>query len=212
MAALAAAGIGAAGSVLGGITGGKGAAKAAKIQAQSEQAALAQQQSQFNVTQANEDPFIQGGQTGLSSLMNLLGVGSGGLQGQQSAITALQNSPLYTSQYQTGENTILQNAAATGGLRGGNIQASLAQFGSGLLSNVIQNQLGQYSGLASLGQNAAAGLGSLSQSNSNAQTSLLTQQGNANALGAASPYAAASSALSGVGSSFGKYFSNLRAR
>jgi hypothetical protein len=203
MAALAAAGIAAGGSILGGVTGGKGAAKAARIQAQSQAAALAQQQSQFNVTQQNIQPVIGAGNSARDSIMQLLGLSGNGQQ--QTSIDALKASPFFTSQFDTGQDAILQNASATGGLRGGNVQNSLAQFGSGLLAQTIQQQLSNLGGLATTGANSAAGLGSISQNNSNAQSSLFGLQGNANAVGAAAPYSAFQSAIGGVGTALTNY-------
>lgn len=185
---LAAAGIGAAGSVIGGVLGGKGASKAAQAQAKAQQAAIDEQRRQFDTTTANFEPFRQAGLSGLGGEMGLLGLNGG--DAQQSAIDALKASPGFTSLYNTGQDTVLQNAAATGGLRGGNTNNSLAQFGSGLLNQVIQQQLSGYSGLANLGvgaTNSVAGFGA------NAATNIgnnLVQQGNANATQAAAPYAA----------------------
>lgn len=182
-----AAGISAVGSILGGITGGKGAAKAARIQAKAYKQGLAQQQAQFDVTQKNVSPWIQGGDSALQQILTLLGIGGGD---QQGAIDALKASPLFTSLYNTGSDTILQNASATGGLRGGNTQNSLANFGSSLLAQVIQNQLANLGGVSGLGESAATGLGQISQQNSNAQSQAYGQIGNANATAAAAPYAA----------------------
>lgn len=195
MGALAA-GISAGGSLLSGVIGGKGAKKAAQAQAQAIQQGIAEQQRQFNITQQNEAPFLQAGTTALdgpNGLMALLGLSGNDAQG--GAIDSLKNSPLFTSQYGTGMDAILQNASATGGLRGGNTQNSLAQFGSGLLASVLQNQVGNLSGLVGTGANAAAGLGSLGQQNANAVSGLLTQQGNANASGVLGQATAATSTI-----------------
>ena len=205
MPALAAAGIGAAGSLLGGITGGKGAAKAAHIQAQSAQAALNQQQAQFNTTQANEQPYMAAGTTGLNAYLNLLGLGSGGATGQQSAISALQASPLFTSTYKQGEDALLQNEAATGGVRGGNSALDQSSYGANLLNQLIAGQLGSYSGLANTGQAAASGLANAGQANSSAISSLLTQQGNANAAGVLGGANSLTNAFNNIGSIAGKY-------
>jgi hypothetical protein len=125
---------------------------------------------------------------------------------QARSIGTLKASPLYTSQYDTGVDTVLQNASATGGLRGGNTTNSLAQFGSTLLAQVIQNQLANLSGVSGLGENAAGGLGNIGQSNANAQSNLYGQLGQANGLAAAAPYAALQSIIKGVGSSAGNFF------
>jgi hypothetical protein len=111
-------------------------------------------------------------------------------QAQQAAIDNLKASPLFTSLYNTGSDTILQNAAATGGLRGGNTQNSLAQFGSGLLAQVIQQQLANLGTVSGQGAQAGLGLGQISQNNANAQSQGYGQLGSANAVAAGAPYAA----------------------
>lgn len=129
---------------------------------------------------------------------------------QQAAIGKLKASPAFTSLYDTGADTILQNAAATGGLRGGNTNNGLAQFGSSLLAQVIQQQLGNLGSVSGLGAQSGLGLGQISQNNSNAQSQIYGQIGNANAVGAAAPYAALQgiiSQLTGGGqASLGNFF------
>lgn len=176
--------IGAGTSLLGSVLGGKGAAKAAKAQAAAQQAAIAEQQRQFNVTQQNEAPFLQGGTTALNGsggLMDLLGLN--GNDAQAAGIAALKASPQFTSQYDTGADTVLQNAAATGGLRGGNTNMSLANFGSSLLSQVLGNQVGNLGSLVSLGSGTAGQLGQFGQQASGNISNLLNQQGNTQANG-----------------------------
>lgn len=80
--------------------------------------------------------------------------------GQAAAIAAQEASPFFQSLAQQGENAILQNASATGGLRGGNVQGALAQFRPQLLNQFIEQQYGRLGGLATMGQNSAAGVGS----------------------------------------------------
>lgn len=113
--------------------------------------------------------------------MDLAGVN--GVGRQQSAISALQSSPAFTSLLQQGENSILQNSSATGGLRGGNAQAALAQFSPELLAQTINDQYGRLGGLTSLGQNAAAGVGNAGLQTGSQISSLLQQQGAATAGG-----------------------------
>lgn len=194
---MASAAIAAGASILGGITGGKGASKAAKIQAKAYREGLAQQQAQWDQTQANFAPYLAAGNQGLQAYLNLLGLNGTGLQEQM--IRDIKGGPEFASLYDTGADTILQNASATGGLRGGNTQNSLAQFGSGLLSNLIQQRLGNYGGLISTGSGSASGLGQLGQQNSNAQSQLLGQIGNANATAAAAPYAAIQGIFNQIG-------------
>lgn len=174
-----AAAISAGASLLGGISGKKDAKKAAKIQAKAYQQGIAEQGREFNTVQQNNAPYMAAGNSALSSLLTLLGLN--GAPGQQSAIDALKASPLFTSQYGTGVDTILANAAATGGLRGGNTETSLADFGSQLLSSVIQNQIGNYGGLVGVGQSAASGTNAGALSTGANISNLLTQQGTAGA-------------------------------
>lgn len=84
---------------------------------------------------------------------------TGGAAAQQQAIAGIESSPLFQSLMRQGEQGILQNASATGGLRGGNVQGALAQFRPAMLNQQIQQQLANFAGLASLGQSAAAGTG-----------------------------------------------------
>jgi hypothetical protein len=94
---------------------------------------------------------------------------------QQDAITALQGSPLYTSLMRNGQNTILSNASATGGLRGGNIQRSLADFGSDTLASVIQQQLSNLSGISGQGLSATGTAANTTTAGNSNATSLATQ-------------------------------------
>ena len=102
---------------------------------------------------------------------------------QQQAITQLQQSPMYQSLYRNGQNAVLNNAAATGGLRGGNTQNSLANFGSDTLANVIQQQLANLGGISNTGNTTASNLGNQAQANSNAQSNLQSQIGSTQAGG-----------------------------
>jgi hypothetical protein len=86
------------------------------------------------------------------------GASTGG-PGGSSAIDALKNSPLYQALYHNGEQAVLANGAATGGLRGGNTQASLYNLGVNTLAQTQQQMFNQLGSLSGLGENAAAGVG-----------------------------------------------------
>ena len=98
---------------------------------------------------------MQAGQGALGAQQNLLGLG--GPEVQRAAIAQLEQSPQYQAMLQQGEAGILQNASATGGLRGGNTQAALAQFRPAMLSQLIQQQMAGLGGIASMGQQSALG-------------------------------------------------------
>jgi len=203
---LAAAGVSAAGSLLGGITGGKAAENAAKTQAAAYQKGIDEQHNEFATIQGNEQPYMQAGTTGLAAYLTLMGLGSGGATAQQSAIDALQSSPLFTSLDKSGTDALLQTAAATGGLRGGNTQAALYNNRASLLSTVIQNQLGNLGGLINIGQAGAAGTNAAATNTGTAITNLLGQQGGALASGTLGQANAWQNALNGISQAAGKYF------
>ena len=96
-------------------------------------------------------------QGSLGAQEDLLGLNGADAQGR--AISQIENSPYFSGLVKQGENAILQNASATGGLRGGNTQAALAQFRPNMLAAAIDQQYQRLGGLTSLGQNAAAGVG-----------------------------------------------------
>lgn len=110
--------------------------------------------------------------------------GQSGADAQQQAISALEQSPMFQGLARQGEQGILQNASATGGLRGGNVQGALAQFRPALLNQQIQQQMANFQGIASMGQNAAAGTGN--QAVQTGQQIGNLQQNTGQALGAGS--------------------------
>lgn len=153
--------------------------QAADAQTQASEAGIAEQRRQFEKIQQLLSPYVTVGNQALAGQQALLGID--GVASQKAAIDALQNSPQYASLLKAGENSILSNAAATGGLRGGNTQAALAQFSPALLSQVIQQQYGNLSSLSAQGQNAAAMTGSAGQTSASNISNLLQQQGAAQA-------------------------------
>ena len=163
------------------LEGQESASQAANIQSASAQGGIDEQRRQFDAIQKLLQPYSQAGQGALGQQQALLGLS--GAPAQQGAISALQGSPQYTAMLQQGENAMLQNASATGGLRGGNTQAALAQFRPALLAQTIQDQYARLGGLTSLGQNAAAGVGNAGMQTGANVANLMGQQGAAQAGG-----------------------------
>jgi hypothetical protein len=79
---------------------------------------------------------------------------------------------MFTAMMDEGQRSLLSNAAATGGLRGGNVQGALAQFAPMLLAQTINDQFTRLGGISGMGQNAAG-----------SQSQLIQQQGAAQAGG-----------------------------
>lgn len=179
--AVAAAGIGAVASIGGGLIASSGASKAAKAQAQSDAQAIAEQRRQFDLTRSDFSPYLEAGKSALPGILDLIGLNGNDKAGI--AIDNLKASPAYQSLYNNGLETILQNASATGGLRGGNTQGALADFGRDTLSQVISDQLSRLGGLAGMGQGATDSAARLGQSSANTISGLLQAAGNARASG-----------------------------
>lgn len=90
---------------------------------------------------------------------------------QSRAIAALERTPLFNSLISNGEDAILANASATGGLRGGNNIDRLTRFRADTLSNVIQNQLQGYQGGINTGMNATGNVAQVGMGVTGAQNS-----------------------------------------
>jgi hypothetical protein len=78
--------------------------------------------------------------------------GMTGQEAQAQAIERIAQSPLLAELTRQGEEAILQNRAATGGLRGGNTQGALAQFRPAMLQAEIDKYYGRLAGLSGVGQ------------------------------------------------------------
>lgn len=139
------------------LTGKTAAKEASKAQQNASQQGMEEQRRQFEALQALMKPYVESGTGALAGQNDLLGLN--GFDKQQSAIGNIENSPFFKSHYQQAENALLQNASATGGLRGGNFQEALADNRSNMLFQNVQGQLQNLSGVAANGQSAAAGLG-----------------------------------------------------
>lgn len=167
------------GSIAGGLLSSsaqkKAASTAAAAQTQASEAGIAEQRRQSDIVQELLHPYVEAGTSALSQQLALAGVA--GPEAQQAAITALEQGPQFQSLVQQGEEAILQRAAATGGLRGGNVQASLAQFRPQVLSSLIEQQYGRLGGLTATGQASAAGQATAAQTMGSNITNLLQQQG-----------------------------------
>lgn len=148
---------------------------AANTQSAAAMAGIDEQKRQFDQIQKLLAPYIQGGTNAFGAQQNLLGLN--GADAQQQAITGLANSPQMQAMTQQGENAILQNASATGGLRGGNTQAALAQFRPAMLSNMINQQFSNLGSLSGMGQASAAGQAALGQQQGQNVSNLMQQQG-----------------------------------
>lgn len=159
----------------------KAAGQAAAASERATELSVEENRRQFDAMQKLMTPYVDAGAGALGGQQTLLGLNGADAQGQ--AIAGLQASPQYMATMQAGSDAIMANASATGGLRGGNAQAALGQFGMQNLSNIIQQQYQNLGGLTSMGQNAAAGVGNAGMQTGTNISNLLMQnaatQGNA---------------------------------
>jgi hypothetical protein len=176
------------------------AGEAAGIQGAAAQQGIDEQRRQFDAMRellkpytevgvpalAGLQPYAQAGAPALEQQQALLGLR--GPEAQKAAIAGIEGGAGYQAQVQAGEEALLQRASATGGLRGGNIQAALGQFRPQMLQQEIEKQYGRLGGLADIGrvtqqnlaqigQSSAAGTGSAGLQTGTNVANLLSQQG-----------------------------------
>jgi hypothetical protein len=148
-AALIGGGLSAAGGLASGLLGSSAASTASKQQQQSDAAAIAEQQREFNITQANEAPWLTAGAGGLAQLT--AGTQPGGALVTPFGETFAQpapfvaptldnsNDPGYAFRLQQGEQALERGAAASGGAFSGGTLKALAQYGQDYASNEYSN-------------------------------------------------------------------------
>jgi len=172
------------------IFGISAAQDASKSQEKFAQMGIDEQRRQFDLNKSLQNPYtsaatgttfdengniVNNGGGSFQAQLDILGLGGNGPQ--QAAISGIENSPMYQSMVQQGENAITSNASATGGLRGGNTQAALAQFRPQMLQQLLDQQYSRLGGITALGQNAAAGVGNAGMQTGANVANLLQQQG-----------------------------------
>lgn len=175
---------------------------AANAQIEASEKGVEEQRRQFDAVQKLLKPYADAGLGGLTGQQNLLGIN--GNAAQQNAINNINNSSEMQTYLQQGENAILQNASATGGLRGGNTQAALAQFRPQLLNQLINQRYQNYAGLTALGQNAAAGTGNAGMQTASNISNLYQQTGAAQAGAALASGQATANMWNGVTGAIGQ--------
>jgi hypothetical protein len=219
MSFMAAAGIVAGGSLLGGIFGASGAKKAAKAQLQAAREANALQEKMFNQQVALQEPFRQAGLTTQNELLRQMGLsgdsasaGYGNLLRNFSA-EDFQTDPGYNFRMSEGLKALDRTAAARGGMISGAAQKAAARYSQDVASNEYQNAYNRYNQNRSTNYNMLTGQQAVGQNATNAQTQAagnysqqagqtLMDMGNARASGYMGAANAWSNALQGVGNAY----------
>lgn len=202
---IAAAAITAGASIFNGITGGKGANKAAKVAADSatKDRALAQKVYDKNLGLAM--PTVDRGNAAGAQINALLGLG-GDKAGAQDALATFQNATGYQNRLAQGQQSINAGYAARGVLESGAAQKALLKYGQDYASNELGNYMNvlggqQQAGLGAMGNVTGAG-NTFLNANMNANANQAGAAGNAALLSAFSQQ----QAVSGVANALGTYF------
>lgn len=138
-------------AVVGGVMSNQAAKKGSKSQEKASQAAIAEQQRQFNLTRQDQMPWMQAGQGALGQMQAL----------NSGDFSQFYSSPDYTYAREQGLGAIDSRAAARGGLFGGGNTRDAMKFASGLASQNYGNFYSRLQSMSGQGQTTASGLGTL---------------------------------------------------
>jgi hypothetical protein len=159
--------------------GSKAAKSAGQLQYDASQAGVAETRAAREEMRGLLQPYVAAGGPALQAQMAALGLS--GPEAQQEYVAQQEQSPAFQALARQQEEALLQNASATGGLRGGNVQGALAQFRPALLNQFLDQQYGRLGGMTSLGQQSAAGVGTAGMQSAGSIADLLAQGGAARA-------------------------------
>jgi hypothetical protein len=177
------------GSIFSGLAQGNAAKQGAKEQTKSAREGIEEQRRQFEAAKEVLSPYVGAGTQAIAGLQPYAQAGVGSLQqqqallgllgpeAQQQAIAQIEQGGGFQAQVRQGEEALLQRASATGGLRGGNIQAALAQFRPQMLQQAIEDQYGRLGGLTALGQTTTQNIAQLGQASAAGQSAAGLQTG-----------------------------------
>ena len=157
------------------------AGDAAALQAGAAGEGIAEQRRQFDFIQNLLKPYTEAGLPALEQQQAFLGLQ--GPEAERAAIERISGGERFQELTRQGEEAILSRASATGGLRGGNVQAALAQFRPQVLNQLIEEQYGRLGGMTTLGQRSAANVGDIGFKTGENVATLMGQQGAASARG-----------------------------
>jgi hypothetical protein len=176
------------------------AKKAGRLQADASALGVAETRAAREEMRKLLEPYTAAGTPALQQQMAALGLS--GPEAQAEYVAQQEQSPIFQALARQGEEAMLQQASATGGLRGGNIQGALAQFRPSLLNQFLNQQYERLGGLTQLGQQSAAGVGASGLTSATNIAELLGQGGAARAgatLGSAQAFGQGLSDIATIG-------------
>lgn len=193
------------------VAGIAGSLFGAKSQAKATKAGIKEQRRQFDLTRADQMPWIQAGTTSLGQLT--AGTAEGGEFNRNFGADDFEADPGYAFRVNEGQRALDAGASARGGvLSGANLRAT-ARYGQEYASNEYSNAYNRFNndrslrfnrlaGIAGLGQIATNELGAARGAMANNVSELSLQRGNAQAGG----YAGAANALQSGLSTLGNFY------
>ncbi len=124
-------------------------------------------------------PFVRTGSNAFNQVAALLG--ASGSDAQQRALENFANSPGQQFLRDQGEQAVLRNAAALGGVGGGNVLKELQQFGTGVAAQDFNNQLLRLNQIGQTGFQGAGSQANLFGNLAGINANLLSQRAGINA-------------------------------
>jgi hypothetical protein len=173
------------------------AKKASQAQAGSYQEAAGEARGAYADIANLLQPYADAGKPALQQMMAASGLS--GPEAQQAYISGVQAGPEFQALVRQGEEAILQRAAATGGVRGGNVQGALAQYRPQVLSQLLQQQYGRLGGLTDVGRQATGAIGQARENEATRIANALVGAGSATAGGITAAGAARAQGIQGIG-------------
>lgn len=169
------------GTIGGAIISSKSASKAADQQAQGTSDAIAENRRQFDITQANQAPYLAAGKVALGQL-----AAENDVPLDQSAI---QMDPGYQFGLRQGQQAIDRQTAAAGGRISGAALKAAAQYGTDYATTGYNaayaranqartDRLNRLAALAGVGQTATQNVGALGANTAGANSALMVAAGN----------------------------------
>lgn len=179
-------------SAVGGVAKGIGAAKAAGAQSRAADAAIAEQQRQYDLTRADQAPWMTAGGSAITELGKQ--VMPGGDLYKNFSAQDFQVDPGYNFVLQQGQQALDRRRAAGGSYQSGAAIKDAVDYNQGMADqqytnayNRFQNnrstRYNQLAGVAGAGQRSADTLASAGANKSNNVSDALIYQGNARASG-----------------------------
>lgn len=130
---------------------------ASKAQLKGNREATAEIRRQYEQTRSDLSPYREAGESSLAATLALLGLS--GADVQDKAIDSIRSGPFFDVSRRSAMENIARGQAATGGLRGGDIQSLFTSLEPELLMQYVNNQIGNLGQINTIGQNAAAQTG-----------------------------------------------------